>query len=50
MGFVADCEKYNVALIRGWHVLRFVPRKGWIEEALTFIRELHFKRALSSEG
>ena len=22
-GFADDCEKYNVALLRGWRVLRF---------------------------
>lgn len=38
-GFIADCEKYNAAAIAGWKVLRFVPRKGWITEALSALKE-----------
>ena len=39
IGFVKDCEKYNAAVLAGWRVLRFVPRKGdeWIEEAVDLI-------------
>jgi very-short-patch-repair endonuclease len=36
-GFIADCEKYNTAAHDGWLVLRFVPRKGWIDEAVVMI-------------
>jgi hypothetical protein len=39
-GFIADCEKYNAAAIQGWRVLRCVPRKGWINEALWALKEL----------
>ena len=44
-GFIADCEKYNAAAQLGWLVLRFVPRKGWIDEALVMI-----VNALKSRG
>jgi hypothetical protein len=39
-GFKADCEKYNTALRMGWRVLRYVPGKGWIEDALSALKEL----------
>jgi hypothetical protein len=39
MGFVADCEKYNVAALDGWLVLRFVPRTGWLDSAVPLILE-----------
>lgn len=33
-GYAADCEKYNAATLLGWSVLRYVPRRGWVEEAV----------------
>lgn len=39
MGFVADCEKYNAAVLAGWLVLRFVPSTGWIVHALPLIED-----------
>jgi hypothetical protein len=39
-GFIADCEKYNAAAIAGWRVVRCVPRKDWIDEALSALKEL----------
>ena len=29
-GFVNDCEKYNMATLLGWRVLRFVPQ--WVDD------------------
>lgn len=39
LGFVADCEKYNAAVLGGWRVLRYVPRKDWIAGAVAQITE-----------
>lgn len=40
VGFKKDCEKYNAAVVDGWRVLRYVPGKGWIEDALSALEEL----------
>lgn len=39
-GFIADCEKYNEAILLGWRVLR-VPG-GWVEDgsAMGYVRKL----------
>lgn len=36
-GFIADCEKYSVAAINGWMVIRLVPRKDWLIEGMEMI-------------
>lgn len=36
-GYAADCEKYTEAALCGWRVLRFVPRTGWVENAVAQI-------------
>jgi len=39
-GFVADCEKYNQAALRGWFVLRFTPAMVEAGEALKVIEKV----------
>lgn len=39
-GFVADARKYNEAVRLGWRVLRFVPGRNWLEEAVPLITEI----------
>lgn len=39
LGFVADCHKYNAAVLAGWRVLRYVPRANWLPEAVKEITE-----------
>lgn len=38
-GFEADCEKYNHAVLLGWHVLRFTSKQIARGEALSIIGE-----------
>lgn len=38
-GFEADCEKYNHAVLLGWHVLRFTSKQIARGEALSIISE-----------
>ena len=40
-GFIADCEKYSVAAVRGWRIIRVTPDQlctmrtvEWVREAL----------------
>ena len=42
-GFIKDCEKYNAAALAGWVVLRFVPRAGWLDEALREIKHAIYR-------
>lgn len=37
-GYVADCEKYNIAQLDGWIVLRFTPAQLERAETLAMIR------------
>ena len=37
-GFIADCEKYNVAALAGWLVIRLVPRKDWLIGGMDWIK------------
>jgi hypothetical protein len=39
-GFEADCEKYNLAAILGWKVLRFSTRMVVSGEAIDLVRKL----------
>lgn len=38
-GFVADMEKYNVATLMGWRLLRFTPEQVLTGEAKSFLKE-----------
>ena len=38
-GFAKDCEKYNVAALLGWRVLRFTGSMIYSGEAVTQIEE-----------
>lgn len=38
-GFIGDCEKYSVAALHGWIVLRFVPQGAWLDEAVNQIKQ-----------
>lgn len=49
-GFINDCEKYNAAALRGWLVLRLVPRAGWLDEAIEYIKQALRLRGASDEG
>lgn len=45
-GFIADCEKYSVAAIEGWTVIRVVPRRDWIPEAIDLISQALISRGI----
>jgi very-short-patch-repair endonuclease len=38
-GYAADCEKYNLATLDGWRVLRYVPKRDWLPTAVAQITE-----------
>ncbi|AUL97471.1 hypothetical protein FORC54_3326 [Vibrio vulnificus] len=38
-GYAADCEKYNVAALEGWRVLRFTGDMIKSGDAITMIEE-----------
>lgn len=38
-GFIADCEKYNHAVMLGWRVLRFTTEQVKSGHAINFIKE-----------
>lgn len=39
-GFIADCEKYNAAVMQGWRVLRYVPVPDWLKAVIADLRVL----------
>jgi len=38
-GFIADMEKYNCAVLMGWHILRFTPTQVESGEAALTVKE-----------
>ena len=43
-GFIADMEKYNNAILRGWCVLRFTPQQMQEMKTFDLIKEVLKKR------
>jgi very-short-patch-repair endonuclease len=39
-GFAADCEKYNLAVIQGWRVLRVTPEQITSGEAVHWLEQV----------
>ena len=39
-GFEADCEKYNVAIVGGWRILRVTPNQIRSGEAIMWLEQL----------
>lgn len=41
IGYARDCEKYNLALIQGWKVLRFTKVEGAIDTLRELMEQLN---------
>ena len=49
-GYSADCEKYNEALLMGWHVLRVTTQQVADGTALQWIERLWLQRMMAIES
>jgi len=45
-GFAKDCEKYNLAVIEGWRVLRFTSNQVYSNYAYTLTKDMLHREGL----